>query len=41
MNSKTFETLKKGLSIPVEYAKIDNFSNDEAYKYIEAWGSIL
>jgi len=41
LNDEIFHVLKKGLSIPVEYAQIDNFPTNEDYKYIEAWGSIL
>jgi hypothetical protein len=41
LNGDILNVLKKGLSIPVEYAKIDNFPTSEDYKYIEAWGSIL
>lgn len=41
LDEEILKALKKGLSIPVEYAKIDNFPTPEDYKYIEAWGSIL
>ena len=41
LNEEILNVLKKGLSIPVEYAHIDNFPTNEDYKYIEAWGSIL
>ncbi len=34
-------TLKKGLSLSVECAGIDNYSEQDGYKYIEAWGSTL
>ena len=41
LTEEILNVLKKGLSIPVEYAHIDNFPTNEDYKYIEAWGSIL
>jgi Tfp pilus assembly PilM family ATPase len=41
VSNKAVETLKKGLSLSVEYAEISNYSDQDGYKYIEAWGSIL
>ena len=41
LDEEIFKVLKKGLSIPAEYAQIVDFPTNEAYKYIEAWGSIL
>ncbi len=41
LNEEIFNVLKKGLSIPVEYAQIEEFPTDEDYIYVEAWGSIL
>lgn len=35
------EALKKGLSLSVEYAEINNYSGTDGFNYIEAWGSIL
>jgi len=41
MNEEIFSSLKNGLSIPVERARINNFPGQDDYKYVEAWGSIL
>lgn len=41
VDEKIIKALNKGLSIPVELAHIENFPDKNAYKYIEAWGSVL
>lgn len=41
LTEETYEALKKGLSSKVNYAKIDDISSTDSYKYVEAWGSIF
>lgn len=41
LKASTFESLKTGLSLDVEYASLNNFPDPDSFKYLEAWGSVL
>jgi hypothetical protein len=41
LESSTMDNLKTGLSIDVAFAELNNFPQEESYKFVEAWGAVL